>query len=143
MPSRPLDHETKSMRWPVGLAGIEKIRIPPVVESVFKQWRSSFTGKAEFVQEAVLKSGLIALIVAGRLDDCYRTLGLLLGYDVTTVPVVGAGPADGTSVPPGDKRPLHRAGGRINGLRRADAAIRRTDGAIARAVVERAAEARR
>lgn len=75
MPSG-LHGETKLGRWPVHLAGVERMRVTHTVETLFERWRPAEQDKAEFIHDSVLLANLARLLFAGRWEELHRTLGI-------------------------------------------------------------------
>ena len=106
-----LHGETKDARWPVRLAGVERMRITPTVEAMLLAWRPALLDKHEFIHDAVLLGNLTILLYDGRWNDLHRTLGHLLGLSGPSVPLAADLGGQGTAVPAGDNRPASSAVG--------------------------------
>lgn len=117
-----LHDETKDARWPVHLAGIERLRIAPTVEAALLDWKPAPISKSDFIHDSVLIACLGYLLYNGRWVELYRTLGRLLGLECPAVPSTPAALSVGTFVPERPSRPVPVSDGAMRDL----AGVRKT-----------------
>ena len=101
--------ETRSERWPVHVAGIERMRIAPGVEAALRAAKPALLDEKDFLHDVSLLGSLTVLLYTGRWAELIGQLCQLTGAERTNVPAAPTAAAVGTSVPNQDRRPSERS----------------------------------